>query len=90
MGFKLKLSFKPGSRIFIGFKRGAMVFLSDIASFNNFILMSFTYFIGVGISTVFIRVLGRHKKKLESENPTTYWKDLNIGEKPIDSYYRPF
>jgi hypothetical protein len=73
-----------------GLLRGAKAFLEDIASFNNFLILSMAYFIGVGTSAMGIRFFEKGKTKKTNQNPDTYWTDLNIGGKPSDSYYRPF
>lgn len=65
-----------------------MVFLGDIASFNNFLLLSLVYFFGVGISAACMRLFGKQTDTGKPQN--TYWSDLNIGGKDADSYYRPF
>ncbi|GEM_PF-1525409 len=76
------------ANLFMEFKRGAMVFLGDIASFNNFILLSLTYFLGVGTSAIIMRLFG--KKADDGKAQNTYWSDVNVGGKDADSYYRPF
>ena len=78
----------PG--FFSGFKKGAMVFLGDVASFNNFLLLSVAYFLGAGTSAIALRLFGKANKEKAGKKPDTYWIDLNIGGKPTDSYYRPF
>jgi hypothetical protein len=82
---------KPKPRNFIaGFKQGAMFFLGDVASFNNFLLLSLTYFIGAGISALAMRIFIKSKPRQALKGITTYWSDIDIGEKSVDSYYRPF
>jgi hypothetical protein len=82
---------KPKPPNFIaGFKQGAMLFLGDVASFNNFLLLSLTYFIGAGISALAMRMFAKSKPEQAQKGITTYWSDIDIGEKSVDSYYRPF
>jgi hypothetical protein len=73
-----------------GFLQGAKTFLEDMASFNNFLLLSLAYFIGVGASALGMRLFAGKTTKATEKNPESYWTDLNIGGKPSDSYYRPY
>jgi hypothetical protein len=73
-----------------GFKRGLKFFLEDMASFNNFLLLTLTYFIGVGISSVLMKISTKSKSKSSKKIVNTYWDDIDIGAKNVDSYFRPF
>ena len=69
---------------------GARFFLLGTAAFNNFILLSLTYLIGIGISSLFFRKPGRRNSKHPEPSPGTYWEYLNLGKQEADAYYRPF
>jgi hypothetical protein len=68
---------------------GFRLFLKGPAAFNNFILLSVAYCIGIGLTSLFIRK--RNGGKPEGEAPaTTYWRDLAPGKRDGDAYYRPY
>jgi hypothetical protein len=45
------------------FLSGARAFFRDTASLNNFLLLSLTYFIGVGLSSLLIKLADASKRK---------------------------
>ena len=73
---------------------GAKYFLDGMAAFNNFVLLSFVYFFGFGISFIINRLLGVDKKEKEKlttqENPSTHWIPLTLGNENADTYYQPY
>lgn len=76
---------------FKGFKIGQKKFGEDIAIIINSILLSFVYLIGVGLTSIFAKIFGKHFLDLKvDENKKTYWSELNLGKKPLEEYYRQF
>jgi len=67
-----------------GFKR----FGENIALIVNSFLLFFVYFIGIGISFIIAKLMG--KKFLETEKKESYWHTLNLSKKDQEYYYRQF
>jgi len=98
---------KGGSirRLFQALLRGQRVFFKGTAAFNNFLFLSLAYFLGIGITSLFIRKDATGKRpprrsdeatgaeadaEAGTETSGTYWRNLNPGKKDVDAYYRPF
>ncbi len=74
-----------------GFKRGMGDFGQTISIIINSALLFVVYFIGVGITSVLAKVVGKHFIKTKiSKKSKTYWSDLNLKKKPLEEYYRQF
>lgn len=73
-----------------GFKGGMKKFGENIALIINTILLFFVYLIGVGITSIVAKIVGKHflEKKLSKKD--TYWNSLKLKKKPIEEYYRQF
>jgi len=79
-------------KLFIkGFKKGQKNFGENIGIIINSILLSFVYIIGVGLTSIFSKIVKKDfldlKIKKEDES---YWSELNLGKKPLQEYYRQF
>ena len=78
--------------------RGLLAFFKGTAAFNNFVFLSVAYFLGIGVTSLFVRSKPRKTAAppAEASNgaaPTasaSYWQDLNLGKQEADAYYRPF
>lgn len=73
----------------LGFWKGFKQFGHIINNIINFVLLSVVYFIGVGITFLVAKIMGKHflntgKKK------DTYWVKLNLGKQKMEDYYRQF
>jgi len=75
---------------FESFKKGQKHFGEDIAVIINSILLSFVYVLGVGLTSIFAKIVGKHFLDLKTEEKDTYWSELNLGKKPMEEYYRQF
>ena len=82
-------------QFFKGFHTGFKDFGLNISSIINTILLSIVYIIGAGITSVVAKIIGKHF--LEYKDPSkekirvnSYWRELDLGKKPIDEYYRQF
>lgn len=80
-------------------RAGLALFFRGTASCNNFLLLSLAYFIGIGLSSLLYRMAGqgRSRGKPGTREPAaggtaaeTYWRDLDLGKRDADAYYRPF
>jgi len=76
---------------FKGFKQGIHEFGTSIGSIINSVLLTLTYFVGVGLTSVVAKAVHKHFLETEiSKRKKTYWSDLNLTKKPIEEYYRRF
>ena len=75
----------------INFKEGQKLFGETISGIVNLIVLSIVYFLGVGITSIIAKVVGKRflEKRLD-KNAATYWQDLNLNKKPLEDYYRQF
>ena len=85
--FEMKLL----KQFFKGFKEGFKDFGHSITIIINSILLSVVYIFGVGITSVFAKIFGKHFLDTKiSKKRKTYWQDLNLKKESIDKYYRQF
>jgi hypothetical protein len=76
---------------FKGFKKGMKQFSDNISLIINSILLSIVYLLGVGITSIFAKLSGKHFLDLKlSKKKKSYWSSLNLKKKPIENYYRQF
>jgi len=72
-------------------KKGQKEFGDDISQIINFILLTIAYLFGIGLTSVFAKISGKHFLELKKEeNIESYWSDLNLIKKPMKEYYRQF
>jgi len=77
-------------QFFIGFKKGTGNFGYNIALIINTILLILVYLMGVGLTSIFAKIVGKHFLETKLSKKETYWSDLNLKKKPIEEYYRQF
>ena len=78
-------------KILDGIKKGFKNYGENITVIVNSLLLSIVYFIGVGITSLFARILKKRFLDTKiSEKEKTYWKDLNLKKKSLKEYYRQF
>ena len=70
-------------------KAGTKIFGDDIASIVNFLLLTFVYFLGVGITSIIARISGKNFLDLR-EKRGSYWSELNLSKRTKEEYYRQF
>ena len=76
---------------FKGFKIGMKNFESNISIIVNSFLLLLVYFIGVGVTSIFLRIFNKSLiQKNIPNNSKTYWGELNLKKNPFDEYYRQF
>lgn len=78
------------NEFFKGLKEGFKEFSSNISIIINTILLSIVYLIGVGITSIFAKLIGKHFLDIKHKNVDSYWSDLNLSKEPIENYYRQF
>ena len=75
---------------FKGFTEGLKEFSESINKVVNLILLVPAYFIGVGSTSIFTKLVGKHFLDIKLSKSKTYWSNLNLKKKPIEKYYRQF
>lgn len=73
---------------FRSFKKGMENFSKNISTLVNFVLLSFVYVIGVGVTKIFAKIKKKHF--LDMSKKDSYWNELNLGKRPKEEYYRQF
>jgi len=82
---------KKTIQFFEGFKEGQKYFAHSISALINAIILSFAYFIGIGLTSMAAKI--SRKRFLQTtldSNSKTYWEDLNLTKKKIEDYYKQF
>ncbi len=76
-------------QIFDEFMEGSKMFGEFISAIINLILLSFVYFIGVGLTSIVAKIF---RKRFIDNKPSkkSYWKELNLATHPFEEYYRQF
>jgi len=72
-----------------GLKRGMGIFGENIVLIINTLLLTFVYLIGVGLTSILAKIIGKHFLDTKSKKDT-YWHNLNLKKKSIKEYYRQF
>ena len=80
---------KELKQFFKGFRGGMKSFGQNIALIINTILLTFVYLIGVGLTSIIAKIVGKHFLDTKLKKGT-YWSDLNLKKKNIEKYYRQF
>jgi len=81
---KLKYFFK-------GFVNGQKSFGENIARVVNSILLTIVYFVGFGLTSIFGKIFKKDFLELSiNKEKETYWKELNLKDRPREVYYRQF
>jgi len=66
-------------------------FGSNIGVIVNSLLLSVVYILGVGLTSLIIRLSGKRLMDIKNKKTgKTYWNDLNLRKKKIKKYYRQF
>ena len=77
-------------QFFNGFKEGMKNFGHSIALIISTALLAVVYMMGVGLTSFFAKVFGKHFLEMKLSKNGTYWSDLKLKKKPIEYYYRQF
>ncbi len=77
--------------VFKSLKEGMTDFGNTISTIINSILLLIVYIIGVGITSIIAKNIGKHFLDMKlSKTKKSYWEDINLTKKSIDNYYRQF
>ena len=78
-------------QFFKGVQKGFKEFGTNISIIINSFLLAIVYFIGVGITSLFAKLIRKHFLDMKlSRIKKTYWSELNLEKQPIEEYYRQF
>tara|TARA_Y100000310_G_C20622488_1_gene784122 strand:- start:362 stop:586 length:225 start_codon:yes stop_codon:yes gene_type:complete len=69
-------------------KEGMKAFGNTLTTLINSILLFVVYLIGIGITSIIARIVG--KKFLDTEKKDSYWKEYAEMNKTKESRYRQF
>lgn len=75
---------------FRGFGKGFKDFSLSITAVTNFILLFLTYFIGVGLTSIFAKIFSKRFLDLKLKKEGSYWIHKKIGMEDKESYYNQF
>ncbi|MAE13466.1 hypothetical protein CMO92_02790 [Candidatus Woesearchaeota archaeon] len=82
---------KTGKQFWKGFTSGMALFGHTISTLVNSILLTFVYVVGVGLSSLFVRISGKRLvQKRISKKAKSYWSNLSTKKRPLEEYYRQF
>lgn len=73
-----------------GFKKGMHNFGQTIVIVINTVLLTIVYFIGIGLTSIIAKLVGKHFLDISNKDRKTHWSDLNLRKKSIEEYYRQF
>lgn len=78
------------TQILLKIKKAAEKFGLFVASIFNFIFLLPVYFIGVGITFLFVKVTGKDILFLKKTAEKSYWKEYNLKTQKKEDYQRMF
>ena len=82
---------RSANLFFKGFKNGMQSFGLTITVIINSVMLFAVYFIGVGMSSLFAKLSGKHFLELKtSKQSDSYWIDSECPKKEKDTHYRQF
>ena len=72
------------------FLEGFKSFGENVTAIINFVVLTFVYFIAVGLTALVARLVRKHFLSMSKSEEKTYWTDLNLSTRPEEEYYRQF
>ena len=75
-----------GADFFTGARKALRKLSSSIAIIVNSILLTFAYFIGIGLASMIAKMLGKRFLGLKPSKKESYWRDAKKSTKIKDSY----
>ena len=73
-----------------GLKQGMENFGKVIVSIVNFILLLPAYIIGVGLTSILAKIVGKKFINLEKEKKDSYWISEEVKTEKEESYYKQY
>tara|TARA_Y100000310_G_scaffold307622_1_gene349898 strand:- start:399 stop:638 length:240 start_codon:yes stop_codon:yes gene_type:complete len=78
-------------KFFKGIWKGQKAFGEAISSLVNSVLLSIVYFLGVGLTSIFAKILKKQFLEMKiDKNKKSYWTKLDLNEKQLEDYYHQF
>ncbi len=75
----------------MGIKEGQKNFGKNLAIIINSILLTIVYFLGIGLTSIFLKIFGKNFLETKIEiSRESYWKELNLNKEPMNNYFRQF
>ena len=56
----------------------------------NLILLTFVYFIGIGIVSISAKLFRKHFLVIKKQNKKSNWDEHKVTKEPLEKYYRMF
>lgn len=78
------------TQILLKIKKAAEKFGLFVASILNFIFLLPVYFIGVGVTSLFVKITGKDILSLKKIAGNSYWKEYNLKTQKKEDYERMF
>lgn len=75
---------------FKGLIEGFKDFNSIVIMTVNFVLLSIVYIIGIGLTSIFAKIMKKNFLDIKKTNKDSYWEDLNLKKESFEKYYRQF
>ena len=75
---------------FSGLKGGQKSFGETIGIIVNSLLLTMVYVIGIGLTSIIGKIVGKKFLGLKPEKKETYWENLYLGKKKFGEYFRQF
>jgi len=73
-----------------GFKEGIKLFGECVSTLINSLLLFFVYLIGVGLTSICARIVGKKFLDREIDERESYWNELDIRRKSVAEHLRQF
>jgi len=75
---------------FKNFKKGMTTFGNDISTIVNTVLLFVVYVVGIGVTSIVAKIIGKKFLDMKLSSKKSYWRSLNLKKKSVDDYYRQF
>jgi len=73
-----------------GFRSGFHAFGNGVAMVVNTILLGAVYFLAVGLTSLFARLMKKEFLDVSMPDRKSYWEELNLEKSDDEDYYRQF
>ena len=77
-------------QFFNGFKKGMESFGKNISTIINTAMLLVAYLFGLGLVSIFAKLVGKHFFEKKISGKSTYWSDSNLKKKSIKEHYKQF
>jgi len=81
---------KGTKRFFAGMSSGMKSFGKLISAIINSSLLLIVYLVGVGITSIIAKLVGKRFLDTKPSAKSSYWSPLNLKTRPLKDHYRQF